>query len=493
MSAICNGVIAAAQRFTSGKALWDLLNEEGGTGGLVAISKMKTILRGATELKRVFNAYKAIAGVECPSNPWRVQSDAMFSRLDAFLQRAHDVLEIAAAVVQFGKLEKVVIGGTKGRMLTSVVNSVYADFRAATAALEAAPYDAILDLEGASARFKIDFSVFRARVQECEQRLAQLLASAFDDCVTLHAKFRLLESFDSLLERPLLAAEVERRHAGIVAAFSADMKKVQELFLNERDAPPIGLNLPPVAGALHWARGLRERVHEPMARVRSLGRGVLAREETKDAMSAYSTFTSALDEYERGLIASWGQDVERSSSTKLQQPLLVFSAASVRTEGVLRILQPPATLGGGAGGAKRGLGEGSGGGGGAADSDDDGEEGGAAQQQLSQRQHGGLLASSTAGGAVVVTSRGTGTPRSSRGSSGSSSSALSMRLSVNFEPGLVRLLREVKYFLLLGLDVPRAALDVYRKGETFRRQVSVWLCNDMYMFIKLQSLPYPLF
>ena len=41
-------------------------------------------------------------------------------------------------------------------------------------------------------------------------------------------------------------------------------------------------------------------------------------------------------------------------------------------------------------------------------------------------------------------------------------------LSVNFDPGLVKLLRETKYFLLLGLQVPDTALDIYRNVETFR-------------------------
>ena len=43
-------------------------------------------------------------------------------------------------------------------------------------------------------------------------------------------------------------------------------------------------------------------------------------------------------------------------------------------------------------------------------------------------------------------------------------------LAVNFDPALVRLLREVKYFLLLGLEVPATALEIYKKAETFRRQ-----------------------
>ena len=36
-------------------------------------------------------------------------------------------------------------------------------------------------------------------------------------------------------------------------------------------------------------------------------------------------------------------------------------------------------------------------------------------------------------------------------------------LSVNFDPSLVRLLREVKYFKLANLEVPEAAASIYKK------------------------------
>jgi dynein heavy chain len=42
-------------------------------------------------------------------------------------------------------------------------------------------------------------------------------------------------------------------------------------------------------------------------------------------------------------------------------------------------------------------------------------------------------------------------------------------ITVNFDPALVKLLREVKYFLLLGLSVPKTALDIYSQVEVFRR------------------------
>jgi dynein heavy chain len=44
-------------------------------------------------------------------------------------------------------------------------------------------------------------------------------------------------------------------------------------------------------------------------------------------------------------------------------------------------------------------------------------------------------------------------------------------LAVNFDPALVRLLRETKYFLLLKISVPDAAAVLFQSADTFRQQI----------------------
>ena len=46
------------------------------------------------------------------------------------------------------------------------------------------------------------------------------------------------------------------------------------------------------------------------------------------------------------------------------------------------------------------------------------------------------------------------------------------RLGVNFDPDLVRLLRETKYFLLLKCEVPENALKIFQSSDQFRTQIS---------------------
>ena len=58
-------------------------------------------------------------------------------------------------------------------------------------------------------------------------------------------------------------------------------------------------------------------------------------------------------------------------------------------------------------------------------------------------------------------------------------------ISVNFDPALVRLLRETKYFLLAELQVPESALAIYAQVETFR----VWT-QKLDMVVMKHNGPY---
>ena len=151
---------------------------------------------------------------------------------------------------------------------------------------------------------------------------------------------------------------------------------MQELFLTYRDTCPIAWNLPPIAGALTWCRGLVDRISITYTKLNSLEKSILDREEAKEVKKVYNTIISLLAEFETQKVEEWGREVEVSSHAKLKLPLLVRSTDT-------------------------------------------------------------------------------------------------RHITVNFDPALVKLLREVKYFLLLGLSVPNTALDIYQQVEVFRR----WLGN----------------
>ena len=103
-------------------------------------------------------------------NPWKMQNNALFMRLDTFLERCHDILDLTQTIVQFSKLAKIEVGGTKGKLLTASIKQIYEDFLQAVAKFKAVPYD-IMDV-GAK-NFDDDFYDFRCSIKELESAWEQ--------------------------------------------------------------------------------------------------------------------------------------------------------------------------------------------------------------------------------------------------------------------------------------------------------------------------------
>ncbi|RQM21208.1 hypothetical protein B5M09_003796 [Aphanomyces astaci] len=387
MRQICNELIRKAFSFMNGKQLFDLIDAD---DTLKALDRLKTTLRVCAAFKATYFDYKAKANVECPQNQWRIQNNALFVRLDAFLERCHDVLELTQTILQFGKLSKIEVGGTKGKTLTTSVHQIFADFQETVAVVKHVQYDLLnIDAKG----FDDDFYEFRSKNKELERRLASVVNQAFDDSKSITGRFKLLDSFDDLLERPIIKNELEKKHALLIASYSEDLHVVQQVFIDKRDVPPIGYNFPPFAGAVTWCRGLLDRVAYPMEKLKRLNRSVLEREDSKEVIKMYTNLVASLMEYETATVKTWAHSIEISSKSKLKLPLLRKDAET---------------------------------------------------------------------GLVFV----------------------------NFDPALVQLLREVKYFIVLNLEIPEEAMTIYRKAEVFRRQTgNLDLIVDMYNRVHTTLLP----
>ena len=83
---------------------------------------------------------------------------------------------------------------------------------------------------------------------------------AFDDCTTVASIFKLLDSFEGLLDRGVIATDLERKHLDLVRGYGQDLKEVADMFRETKDSPPLNKNAAPHSGRVTWVRGLKERV-----------------------------------------------------------------------------------------------------------------------------------------------------------------------------------------------------------------------------------------
>ena len=313
-----------------------------------------------------------------------------FHRLDAYLERLHDVHDLTQTVIQLDRLEKIEIGGSKGGEQTETLQKLYEDFKDSLKLVEELEYD-ICNIDAPN--FQDDYNAFKATVDNIEIRLGSLLIEAFDLSPCLYSRFQLLQGFDNLLERPNIADCFERRHVVLLEQCIEDLRASRSLFVTQRDYPPIPANLPPIAGAITWSTGVSRRIKDSVRRLSQMPGIIMKREEAQEVIRTEQGIRDSIDEYVMQKIEEWGRDVETTSHAKLKLPLLKKS-----------------------------------------------------------RDTGSLV--------------------------------------VNFDRDLVRLLREVKYFLVLELPVPDSALQIYEHSEVYRRQrLSLDMICQMYNKIQKVLLP----
>ncbi|KAL6747291.1 flagellar outer dynein arm heavy chain beta [Haematococcus lacustris] len=364
MQEMCNDLIMQACKYVPGSELLQTEPSE-------AVDKLRLTLRVLGAFKNYYFEYRTLSLTDTPANPWKFQNSSLFSRLDTFMERCHDMMDMMSTCVQFNKLERVEIGNTKGKVLTNGVKAIHSDFQAAVERFQGVHYD-VMDTD--AKQFDEDFYAFRVVIRELERRLAAIIIQAFDDCTTISMTFKLLDSFEGLLDREVIAGDLEKKHADLLASYAADLKDVADIFHAYQHRPIMAKNSAPHSGAVAWVRGLVERIDEPMQKLRTMNKVILEMEQAKEIQKTYDSLMAAMAEYQAKQVAAWCKRVAATSNEKLNQPLLALTPHGV--------------------------------------------------------------------------------------------------LGVNFDPELVRMLRETKYFLLLKVEVPEAAQTIFQHSDTFRQQIS---------------------
>ena len=173
------------------------------------------------------------------------------------------MMEFFNTAVQFLKLEKVEIGGIRGKALTSNINKVHEEFKDLYGVFSLRTYDS---LDPKDPGFLKDYEKFNQKVSALDRKLGAILARAFDDCIVTESLFKLLHIFGTLVERKLIAFELTDRMPKLVLMLNSEMDEAQEIFarqekrLQEMGKALTDRNMPPVSGQLSFSKELRHKI-----------------------------------------------------------------------------------------------------------------------------------------------------------------------------------------------------------------------------------------
>lgn len=155
-----------------------------------AMQRVGSCIKVLKKFHIIFNQYRENIHrffKEGPPKLWIFHPNVIFERLNAFLERLQTIQWFFNTVLEFSKLERVEIGGMKGRILSSRVTNVSSEFQQHLSLFSGKSYD-VLDPDDAS--FIDDFELFKQKIFEMDLKLAAILCQAFEDCPNLESIFK---------------------------------------------------------------------------------------------------------------------------------------------------------------------------------------------------------------------------------------------------------------------------------------------------------------
>ena len=177
MQELCNLIIDLARKSLDPQTIFHNEVEE-------SLESIKIAIRNFREFKACYQEYKArlstYFGPEDTFRPWDFREALIFQRLDNFMDRLETLMEFFNTAVQFQKLERIEIGGLRGKALTHHVEKVYKEFSDLYVVFKIKTYDC-LDPEDRG--FLEDYEKFNTGIASLDRKLGAIFNRAFDDCI----------------------------------------------------------------------------------------------------------------------------------------------------------------------------------------------------------------------------------------------------------------------------------------------------------------------
>ncbi|KAJ8974478.1 hypothetical protein NQ317_016132 [Molorchus minor] len=306
MKMVGNMIIEAVDKALDPGSIFQGDPEEMQEKVILSMDLIKFFLKSFEYVRENLSSYykEPVEGEEPPvQKPWAFHLRNAFQRLINFIGRLDVVNKILMTQIEFSKLEKVEIGGIKGRWLSQKCNEVFEDFLKTYAVFPNITYE-ILDLK--EQRLISDFSTFNINCEDLDRRLAAIFSQAFDECNNLEQTFKFLSIVGGLINRPIINAELTHKFHTIIDMLNYDLDIVKLIYDDGKaNGIPIDKNYPKVAGTLLWLFKLKTRITKPSADFKLLENDIVTCEDAEFMLSKVNEMLEILNKEQREVFLAW--------------------------------------------------------------------------------------------------------------------------------------------------------------------------------------------
>lgn len=280
-----------------------------------------------------FHKEKAKLQERPDGNQFDFSEMSIFGKFDSFCRRTIKIEEMLGMIECWSALSRSKIEG---------LEPINAQFRMLISQIKKKPYDV---LNTRKTEFDTDFVQFKQDIADLLTRLQDFLDRSFDSIPSVMRALVLLARFERLKN---LGLDLHEKYEATLVQYGKELEEIRKIYQHDRTDPPIGRNLPPMAGRITWARQLFSRIESPMQFLQQHAADLLRTVEGKKIVKNYNKLGQVLMEYELLYHRAWVKAVDAAQSG-LAASLLVRDPESGkilvnRDQQVLQLLRETALM-----------------------------------------------------------------------------------------------------------------------------------------------------
>ncbi|KAM4633147.1 dynein axonemal heavy chain 5 isoform 2-T2 [Polymixia lowei] len=301
---VTNQMITACKAYITNNnldSIWDQPQEQ-------VADKIRAAIHLNQEYQRYFHKTKEKLEQTPSERQFDFSEMYIFGKFDKFQRRLNKILEMFSTISTYSALQDSKIEG---------LETMATKFQAIVLNMKKTHYSF---LDQRRTDFDVDYDEFRKNTTELHNQLKSFMDSTFERIQNTERALNVLKKFERLGIPDL---GIEEKYQRILQNYGRDIEMVSRIYTKQKLDPPVGRDLPPVAGRILWARQLYRRIQEPMDLFQQHP-GVLSTPEAKRIIRNYNRVAEVLLEYEMLYHHGWMKQMEEAR-VGLQASLLVRS------------------------------------------------------------------------------------------------------------------------------------------------------------------------
>ncbi|XP_044063801.1 dynein axonemal heavy chain 5 isoform X1 [Siniperca chuatsi] len=310
---VTNQMITACKAYITNNgsnSIWDQPQE-------VVADKIKAAIHLNQAYQRYFHKTKEKLEQTPSERQFDFSEMYIFGKFDTFQRRLNKILEMFSTISTYSVLQDSKIEGLETVATRFQTAEMQGKWEAIVLNMKKKHYSF---LDQRRTDFDVDYEEFCKSTTELHNQLKSFMDSTFEKIQNTERALNVLKKFERLSIPDL---GIDEKYQRILQNYGRDIEMISRIYMKQKLDPPIGRDLPLVAGRIMWARQLSSRIQVPMDLFQQHP-GVLSTPEAKRIIRNFNRVARVLLEFEMLYHHNWMKKME-DTRVGLQASLLVRS------------------------------------------------------------------------------------------------------------------------------------------------------------------------